>query len=338
MYIVYVNYKLINNNLCQNYFYVSKVYCIFLPTGIIWWQSLPPGPDVDPEAFLYLDWMLTLRTSSTWTRCWPWGLPLPGLDVDPEAFLYLDWMLTLRTSSTWTRCWPWGLPLPGLDVDPVASLYLDWMFTLRTSSPCTGCWPWGLSLPGLDVDPVASLSLYRMLTLRPSSPCTGCWQWGLSLPGLDVKPCGLPLPVPDVDPEDFLYLDWMLPLKAFLYLDWILTLKPPSPCTGCWPWGLPLPRPDVNPQAGRLLPGSGWMFSLGTSFTWTTLPGLPQRLVPNFLVVPGPDVETRRIDCVQEANLAGNVEKNPVLARVPVPENTIRHCNSWVQVLCTRTV
>jgi hypothetical protein len=44
-----------------------------------------------------------------------------------------------------------------------------------------------------------------------------------------------------------------------------------------------------------------------------------------FLVVPGPDVETRRIDCVQEANLAGNVEEDAVLARVPVPVNTIRH-------------
>ncbi len=44
-----------------------------------------------------------------------------------------------------------------------------------------------------------------------------------------------------------------------------------------------------------------------------------------FLVVPGADVETRRINCVQEANLAGNVEKDAVLARVPVPGNTIRH-------------
>ncbi len=44
-----------------------------------------------------------------------------------------------------------------------------------------------------------------------------------------------------------------------------------------------------------------------------------------ILVLPGPNVETRRIDCVQEANLAGNVEKDAVLARVPVPENTMWH-------------
>ncbi len=44
-----------------------------------------------------------------------------------------------------------------------------------------------------------------------------------------------------------------------------------------------------------------------------------------FLIVPGPDVETRRINCVQEANLAGNVEKDAVLACVPIPGNTMRH-------------
>jgi hypothetical protein len=68
------------------------------------------------------------------------------------------------------------------------------------------------------------------------------------------------------------------------------------------------------------------MFSHGTSFTFMLALRTSSEVgPPKFLVLPGPDVETRRIDCVQEANLAGNVEKDAVLARVPVPVNTIRH-------------
>jgi hypothetical protein len=78
------------------------------------------------------------------------------------------------------------------------------------------------------------------------------------------------------------------------------------------------------------------MLTLRPSFTWIRMDVLSWNFLylhvsPEdfredcFLVVPGPDVETRRIDCVQEANLAGNVKKDAVLARVPVPEKTIRH-------------